>query len=205
MGTGVRAHGVGSAAAITGLAYDGSSCIASGAEDKVVKLWDLRKLDHQPVAYHTAHNGCIKAIAFQPDSRRYLVSGGGSTCGKLCVYDTTNRRVMDIMDTGSQITGLHGFTSDPRYLVTGHGYSDCAVKLWSLNSGKITLKKNHPLNTGREEDRVLCIAGSKESNQLVAVTESEQAQFFSVSGVDVSRSSKRMDLSPSACYLHTLC
>lgn len=190
MSSRLRRQVVGSQKAITGLAYDGSFSVASGADDHRVKLWDIRKFGPDSVAFHTAHNACIKAIAFQPGSGRYLVSGGGGTCSKLCVYDTINRCVVDTMDTGSQITGLHWFTSDPRYLVTSHGFSDCAVKLWSLDLEKITLENNHPLNTGREGDRVLCIAGSKESNQLVAVTQSEQARFFSVSGVAVSRLSK---------------
>jgi WD40 repeat protein len=185
---GLTGHVSVSSSQIAGITYDGVYSIATGSNDNLVRIWDIRKFGPeftpQPIAIYQDHLSCVKAIKFQPGSTRYLISGGGTACRKLCLYDTHAQSVINSVDTHSQITGIHWFSSQPGYFVTSHGYQDCSLKLWELRNKVITQKTNHPVLKITAHERVTSIAGSESTNQIVAgLGASEQAKFFSVSNI----------------------
>ncbi|MCH9756964.1 MAG: WD40 repeat domain-containing protein [Gammaproteobacteria bacterium] len=160
---------------IIGLAYDGEHIVASGGNENKVKLWDIRHLDNEPVRTNTTHKAAIKALAFQPNSPRYLISGGGTACRRLCYWDTHTDHVMDTHDTSSQISDVLHLTN-PNYLVTSHGFSDASLKLWDVSKRKFS--KIAEVSTGK--GRTLSIARSPNTDAVATLNSDEAIRFFSV-------------------------
>ena len=69
-----------------GLAFDPSGTrLATGADDGVIKVWDLAFVDGEAVSFDVLtlrrHRGPVTAFAFTPDGRT-LLSVGGISAGK---------------------------------------------------------------------------------------------------------------------------
>src|SRR3954468_14716460 len=58
-----------------GVAFlDGGRFLASGSEDRTVKLWDVARASGEPDVLE-GHAGHVESLAFSPDSK-FLISGG---------------------------------------------------------------------------------------------------------------------------------
>jgi len=167
---------------IAGLAYNGSNYLATGDNDSQVKLWDIRHMARGALYTNTTHTAAIKGLAFHPDASNYLVSGGGSACRKLCLWNTKTGHIESSIDTGSQITGVHWFKNDPRYLVTSHGHSGAGVKLWHMPHKEFSLECDLKFSNA-QSDRALYLAGSPKTNDFAVVNVKETLRFFKPIGL----------------------
>jgi|GEM_PF-2126069 len=170
---------------IPGLTYNDKFYLASGSNDNAVSLWDIRRLTQGPIHTHTTHKAAVKALAFWPNEKQYLISGGGTACGHLSLWNTTTNQVKYTLNTGSEITGIHCLQNDPRYFVTSHGYGDLSVKLWHIEKHHISLKTSYSnLSRSGQNDRALCLAGSPNTNDFATVTSTESLHFFKSHGLN---------------------
>ena len=169
---------------IAGLAFNGEHYVATGANDNKVKVWDLRYLD-APLFTNHSHSAAVKALAFDPLSKNHLISGGGSAC--CCLYSSNIMTLTTrlLVNTGAQVTGVHWFQDDPRYLVTGHGYNQSAVKLWHRKNDAFTLTYDSKILTN-ETNRILYLAGSPSNNDIAVVDSNECIRFFKPIGLKSS-------------------
>ena len=180
---------------IIGLAYDGEYYVANGSEDSSVKIWDIRRLGPHAVMTNTAHSAGVKALAFCPDSKHYLMSGGGAGCHSLSLYNITTNQVENRADTGSPVTGLHWFKNDPKYIVTSHGSGDCAVRLWNVSTSERSCLVKTSFEISNDLfDGVLSLAGSPTTNDFAAVTKKETLRFFKPEGLNMPATSKKRRL-----------
>jgi len=168
---------------IAGLAYNSHYYVASGTNNNVVKLWDIRKLTTGAVSTYTDHTAAIKGLAFHPDSGDYLVTGGGTACHKIYLWHVPSGRKIYMVDALTQVTGVHWFKHDPKYLLTSHGFGDCSVKLWRVTNEKLILQYQQQVSE-KQGDRTLCLAGSPTTNEFAVVTESETLRFFKPYGIN---------------------
>lgn len=180
----VGQHTVGPDMQVPGLTYDGGVYLASGSNGNEVSLWDIRALDFGPVHTHTTHTAAIKALEFLPQDTRYLISGGGTTCKHLALWDTATHEIKDTIDTGGQVTGIHCLRSAPRYFVTSHGYGDFSIKLWHIEKSRMVLKSSFR-ELGRRDfsSRAICLAGSPNTHDFATVTSNEALHFFKARGL----------------------
>lgn len=165
---------------IPGLTYDNHTYLASGSNDGTVNLWDIRKFAEGPLLTHTFHKAATKALTFWPKSKQFLISGGGTACRNLCLWDIGTNQIKYKIDTGSQITGIHCFKHEPRYFVTSHGVTDPSLKLWHIKSHQISLHLSHSLGSGR----AISLTGSPNTHDIATVTAEEALHFFRPSGLN---------------------
>lgn len=167
---------------ITGVAFSGGHYLATGSNNYEVKLWDLRYLKSGAVHTFTMHNAGVKALAFKPGSEQYLISGGGSSCRKLFMLNTHTGTSVSSVDTGSQVSGVHWFNNDPRYICTSHGYGGPVVNLWNVSHQNFELDSELRLPPFAN-DRALHLAGSSKTNDFAVVTSSQTLRFFKPTGL----------------------
>lgn len=125
-----------------------SRFLASGSEDKTVRLWDLSK-GHE-VSSPGRHVDWINTLSFSPNSH---LLASGSIDGQIKLWDVqkvftrvVNGEVLKIsMDREISIIGRHengiralGFSSDNRLLASGG--EDGTIQLWDVSS-------NFPIST----------------------------------------------------------
>ncbi len=176
---------------ITALTYNGAYGIASGGNDNQIKLWDIRYLSNEPINTNSFHSAAVKALAFQPNAPRYLVSGGGTVCKKLCYWDIYADAVLSTQDTFSQISGIQHL-NDPNYFVSIHGHSDPSLKLWKLSKGHFLKVSEVSTGTGR----TLSVAKAPEADVIATLNTDETLRFFHVKNIK-SHKDKRLPSHPS--------
>jgi WD40 repeat protein len=112
--------------------------VASGSNDNVVSVWDLRQPEH-PMALLREHMAAVKALCWLHASNSKLVTGGGTADRCLRLWDlhdavfyaphdkATPKEALSsqaALATGSQVTALIGSRVHPNVVYGGHGFSD---------------------------------------------------------------------------------
>ncbi len=69
---------------VTGLSLK-QNYLASGANDGLVKIWDIRK--NELVQTYNNHSGAVKALSWCPWRSHTLASGGGKDDKKIVIFD----------------------------------------------------------------------------------------------------------------------
>lgn len=111
---------------------DGSSnVVAFGGSDRVLRVWDTRRVSGEGLAVkaYTAHEGWISAVSWRPESSYQVATGGHDGAVKL----------WDIR-TAVPLGSLQQHKEDAKVLCVGwwggqtlvSGGSDCKVQLYSL-------------------------------------------------------------------------
>ena len=140
--------------------------LASGSQDKTVRLWDLANNDKWITLQK--HTGWTNALAFSPDGK---MLASGSTDKTVQLWDTTtgdllatlSRKPIRGLRTG-HINGIAALAFSPDGETLASASADGTVRFWNTGSG-------YPISTpiiGHTE-RVKAVAFSNDGSTLVSV------------------------------------
>jgi WD40 repeat protein/energy-coupling factor transporter ATP-binding protein EcfA2 len=101
--------------------------LATGGEDKTVKLWD--PASHLELATLTGHAGSVVSLAFSPDGRTLATASTDST---VKLWDTTSHQELATLRGHNGDVTTVAFSPDGRTLATCS--TDKTVKLWDAAS-----------------------------------------------------------------------
>jgi serine/threonine protein kinase len=102
--------------------------LASGYEDKTIKLWDLNT--KQPLGSLWGHSQGVKSVCFSPDGKT-LASASDDKTIKLWDVQTSQ----EVLTLTGHSHAVKSVAFSPRGLLAS-GSWDKTVKLWELNTGK---------------------------------------------------------------------
>jgi WD40 repeat protein/tRNA A-37 threonylcarbamoyl transferase component Bud32 len=143
--------------------------LASGGEDRVVKVWDLA--DRRVLHSFEAHTGAVWGLAFSPDGRLLAT---GSRDGPVILWD---------VDSGDELRRLKGysgsvsrlqFSPDGRTLAAGG--EGGLVQLWDAASGQ----RRDPLSG--HAGVVRCVAFSPDGKRLASSGEDTTVRLHDLAG-----------------------
>ena len=164
-----------------------STLLASGGNDNRIFLWSL----HSPAPVHcfASHTAAVKALAWSPQQRGVLVSGGGTVDRCIRFWNTVSGVETGVVDTGSQVSNLL-FSRNGGELVSTHGYSQNQVVVWRSSSmTKVGELFGHT-------SRVLYLAVSASGENIVTGAGDETLRFWKVFPRE-TRTEKLSRLTPS--------
>ncbi|KAF0699294.1 Aste57867_10136 [Aphanomyces stellatus] len=121
---------------ICGLAYKpngGGAVLASGGNDNLVNLWDMRKGTAPPLFQLTDHLAAVKALAWCPWDASLLATGGGTADKCIKCWNTDSGRLLHSTTTHAQVSALV-WASEYKELLSAHGFESPAMTLWSYPS-----------------------------------------------------------------------
>ena len=146
-------------------------CIASGGNDNLVKIWDLRKTS-SCILKITEHKAAIRALEFCPLNQDLLASGGGTgdTCLRISSLKNKGKDSM-VIKTHSQICSLLWDTNCNR-LLTSHGFSKYQMCLWDLEKEKLVAEYYG------HQNRILDIIRLKGSPHILSFSSDDTAKTW---------------------------
>ncbi|KAG9245197.1 WD40-repeat-containing domain protein [Calycina marina] len=147
--------------------------LASGGNDNKLMVWD--KLSEQPLFKFSEHTAAVKAIAWSPHQRGLLASGGGTADRRIIFHDTVRGKVINEIDTGSQVCNL-AWSKNSNEIVSTHGYSQNQIVVWKYPSMQQVVSL-----TGHTY-RVLYLAMSPDGRVVVTGAGDETLRFWNVFG-----------------------
>ena len=103
--------------------------LASGSEDKTIKLWDMS--DGRLLRTLSGHAGLVVSVAFSPDGKT-LASGSWDHTIKL--WNLASGQLLRTLDGHTDSVTSVAFSPDGHTLASGS--KDQAIKLWGAASGK---------------------------------------------------------------------
>jgi len=145
--------------------------LASGGNDNKLIVWSDQSV--APLYKFKQHTAAVKAVAWSPHEHGVLVSGGGTTDRTIKSWNTLNGKLVNSIDTGSQVCSLM-FSKNYNELVSTHGYSQNQVMLWKYPS-----MQKAGIFTGHTS-RVLYLAMSPDSQNIVTGAGDETLRFWNL-------------------------
>ena len=122
--------------------------IATGGNDNLLCIWDLRNPSEPIVKYHE-HSAAIKALSWISENK--LLSGGGTADRNLKLWDTSTIKSYNdtsccegrssgsifTLQTSSQITKIVLSNQIPGLIYASHGFSDNSISTYRVTNDKI--------------------------------------------------------------------
>ncbi|OOF94051.1 hypothetical protein ASPCADRAFT_208654 [Aspergillus carbonarius ITEM 5010] len=109
--------------------------LASGANDRTIKLWDVSTSTLQQTL--EGHNGNVESIAFSPNGRQIA---SGSTDNTVKIWDLLTSTHQTLEGHEKRVRSI-AFSADGRWLASGS--DDRTVKLWDLTTNSQQTLKGH--------------------------------------------------------------
>ncbi|KAG9395366.1 WD domain G-beta repeat [Carpediemonas membranifera] len=109
------------------------SYLATGGNDARVFVWRSPHVTPQaePVKL-VGHKAAVKAFAWSHASPHYLATGGGSSDGKLRIWDVRTGAMLAEVATRSQLCSI-AWSERTNALCVGHGFSSNSVTRWEFD------------------------------------------------------------------------
>jgi tetratricopeptide (TPR) repeat protein len=104
--------------------------IASGSDDKTIKLWDIST--GQLRSTLEGHDGAVCSVAFSPNGHK-LASGSGDKTIKF--WDTKNRNLLATIQGHDSGVNCVAFSPDGKILASAS--YDTTIKLWSTDAAEV--------------------------------------------------------------------
>jgi WD40 repeat protein len=118
----------------------GKLLIASGPSD-VARLWDART--GQPAGEPLTAGGAVGLMAFSPDGRFFVTTGGGPAAevggaakGEVRLWDAANAQLVALLPSQRSAIRSVGFSPAGNLLLTVREGNDRSVQLWDAATGK---------------------------------------------------------------------
>lgn len=146
--------------------------LASGSNDNRVMVWDVKGL-LEPDFCANGHRAAVKAIAWSPQKRGLLATGGGTADRTIKLWNTQTRSLESSTYTGSQVCALV-YAKDSGELVSTHGYSENQINIWS--QPRMTLL--HTIKS--HSQRVLQICASPDGQTVLTGSADETLRFWNL-------------------------
>lgn len=104
--------------------------VASGSDDRTVKLWDVVHAS----LIHTFfdHAGMVTDVKYHPDGSCLATC---STDKKIKIFDCRSQRLLQHYDAHNEAVNSVSFHSNGQYLVSSS--NDATIKIWDLRMGQI--------------------------------------------------------------------
>nr|WP_265276349.1 serine/threonine-protein kinase [Nostoc sp. KVJ3] len=106
-----------------------SNTLASGSDDKTIKLWDLNT--QKVLATLSGHSQAVKSVAFSPDGQILATASDDKTI-KLWQVETL-KEISTLLGHSHAVKSV-AFSPDGQILASGSW--DKTIKLWDINTGK---------------------------------------------------------------------
>jgi len=135
---------------------DGNT-LASGSEDKTVRLWDTDTNDE--LAILQKHTGWINALAFSSDGKKLA---SGSTDKTVNLWDTDTRELIATF-TG-HLNGIVALSFSPDGKTLASGSTDGTIKFWNTETGELL-----PISITEHTKWVKAVSFSEDNSVLVSV------------------------------------
>ena len=110
------------------ISADGKT-LASGSEDKSIKLWDMRT--GKKIQSLIGHANLVESVAISADGKT-LASGSGDNSIKLWNI-ATGKKIRSLIGHSSYVYSV-AISADGKTLASGSG--DNSIKLWDMKTGK---------------------------------------------------------------------
>ncbi|HEX5692074.1 MAG TPA: hypothetical protein VFX76_18795, partial [Roseiflexaceae bacterium] len=123
----------GLAGAINALAFGPNGRLASGGQDRTVRIWDLKDLTHAPTVLR-GHTEAINALAFSPDGG-HLLSGSFDQTARLWNLGNTLAEPVVLQDHTEPLLSV-AFSPDGQSVATGS--IDDTARVWRLPPDRLT-------------------------------------------------------------------
>jgi cell division cycle 20-like protein 1 (cofactor of APC complex) len=145
--------------------------LASGGNDNKMFIWSPTSTT--PLQQFSEHQAAVKAINWSPLHRGLLATGGGTADQCIRFWDTVNLRMLNCINTGSQVCNLV-FSKTSDELVSTHGYSLNQVIVWKYPTmEKLAALSGHTF-------RVLYLAMSPDGSSVVTGAGDETLRFWNL-------------------------
>lgn len=143
--------------------------VASGGNDNKLFIHDRRMLG-LPLRKINDHVAAVKAISWCPSDNNILVSGGGTACKTVKIWNLNVLEPIKSIDALSQVCSLH-WTKNNQILST-HGYSQNEIRVMTAsNLHTIDVYKSH-------KSRVLHFAISGDEEYFVTGSGDTEIYFW---------------------------
>ena len=153
--------------------------LASGGNDNLLCIWDAAASSsagvQAPRFTMADHQAAVKALAWSPHERHLVASGGGTADRCIKFTNTMTGRVLNSIETGSQVCALQ-WNPHEKEILSSHGFSKNELCLWKYPS-MVKVKEL----TGHTA-RVLHMAVSPSGSQVVTAGADETLRFWDVFG-----------------------
>jgi WD40 repeat protein len=104
--------------------------LASGSDDRMVRIWDISSGYHIDLPGHT---DVVRSVAFSPDNR-ILASGSGNTERTIRLWDVRTGKCLNTLRGHSN--GIWAVAFNPQGNILASGSDDLTVRLWDVKTGE---------------------------------------------------------------------
>lgn len=117
--------------------------IATGSNDRKVKIWDTRMLE-SPSFVFSSHTAAVRAIDWCPGKRNTIATGGGWRDQRIMIWSSLTGNVLDKVGTGNQVCLLKWSTLGNSEILSVHGnkksFGNHPLTLWKVPGTKKILE-----------------------------------------------------------------
>lgn len=151
------------------------SLFATGANDNVVRIYDVRNTEAPKQFNSYSHNAAVKALHWMPGNPSLLLSGGGTADKVLKIMNVALDEMVCEREVRAQICSVCFL--DNQYFVLGLGYgTDTPVQIWRYVP---TLKKIEKVAVmPHVQGRALDVAKDPLSPEFCALSTDETLSFW---------------------------